>query len=85
MNQPVAEFANLHPDLRGVNPESYWLPFTPNRHFKASPHARTMVSASGPYYTNAIGNQLFDCLSGMWCSPLGHAHPKIVEAVTKQV
>ncbi|NBU66445.1 MAG: aminotransferase class III-fold pyridoxal phosphate-dependent enzyme [Betaproteobacteria bacterium] len=85
MNQPVAEFANLHPDVRGLNPESYWLPFTPNRHFKASPHARTMVSASGPYYTNAIGHQLFDCLSGMWCSPLGHAHPKIVEAVTKQV
>ncbi|NCW26614.1 MAG: aminotransferase class III-fold pyridoxal phosphate-dependent enzyme, partial [Betaproteobacteria bacterium] len=85
MNQPVAEFADLHPDVQGINPESYWLPFTPNRHFKASPHARTMVSAAGPYYTNAIGNQLFDCLSGMWCSPLGHAHPKIVEAVTRQV
>lgn len=85
MNKPVAEFVNLHPDAERISTASYWLPFTPNRHFKSAPHARTMVSASGTYYTNGLGNRLFDCLSGMWCSPLGHAHPRIVEAVTRQV
>ena len=85
MNKPVAEFVKLHPDAESISTGSYWLPFTPNRHFKAAPHARTMVSASGAYYTNGLGHRLFDCLSGMWCSPLGHAHPKIVEAVTRQV
>lgn len=43
-----------------------------------------MVSAKGAYYKTDDGRQLFDCLSGLWCTPLGHAHPKIVETFTKQ-
>jgi beta-alanine--pyruvate transaminase len=31
------------------------------------------------------GRRVFDCLSGLWCTPLGHAHPKIVRAVQEQV
>ena len=84
MNKPVDEFVELHPDAENLRTASYWLPFTPNRHFKAAPQARTMVSASGAYYINGLGHRLFDCLSGMWCSPLGHAHPRIVEALVHQ-
>ena len=43
-----------------------------------------VVAAKGAYYTTESGNQLFDSLSGLWCSPIGHAHPKITEAFTKQ-
>jgi beta-alanine--pyruvate transaminase len=64
------------------NLEAYWLPFTPNRYFKQ--HPKTVVSAKGAYYRTDDGRELFDCLSGMWCCPLGHAHPKLVEAFTKQ-
>ena len=62
--------------------ENYWLPFTPNRYFRE--HPKILTSAKGAYYTTDDGRQLFDCLSGLWCSPLGHAHPRIVEALTKQ-
>jgi beta-alanine--pyruvate transaminase len=63
--------------------QSWWMPFTHNRHFKASP--RLIESASGAYYTLANQRRIFDCLSGLWCTPLGHAHPALVHAVQQQV
>lgn len=63
--------------------EAHWMPFSGNRQFKADP--RMIVSAQGCYYTDADGRKIFDGLSGLWCSGLGHGHPKITEAVSKQV
>ncbi len=63
--------------------DSFWMPFSGNRDFKKDP--RLLVSAEGSYYTDADGRKIFDGLSGLWCAGLGHGHPKIVEAVTKQV
>lgn len=65
-----------------MNLENYWLPFTPNRYFKQ--HPKMLVSAKGAYYKTDDGRELFDSLSGLWCSPIGHCHPKIIEAFTKQ-
>ncbi len=62
---------------------SWWMPFTHNRHFKA--HPRLVTAASGAYYTLADGRRVFDGLSGLWCSPLGHGHPHVVAAVQRQV
>ena len=55
---------------------------TPNRYFKQ--HPKMLVSAKGAYYKTDDGRELFDSLSGLWCSPIGHCHPKIIEAFTKQ-
>ena len=69
-----------------INPaslESYWMPFTANRDFKKQP--RIFVGAEGHYYRTADGRKLYDAFSGLWTSGLGHCHPKIVEAVQKQV
>lgn len=79
----------IHPNLerdalKDLNVAPCWLPFTANRHFKQNPAARILVSAKGAYYRTADGRDLFDCLSGLWCCPLGHAHPKIVEALQRQ-
>ncbi|MDH5241255.1 MAG: aspartate aminotransferase family protein [Gammaproteobacteria bacterium] len=63
--------------------DAYWLPFTANRDFKAKP--RVISGASGHYYTLDDGTRLYDMFSGLWTSGLGHCHPKIVEAVQKQV
>ncbi len=63
--------------------QSWWMPFTHNRRFKARP--RMIASAAGAYYTFADQRRVFDCLSGLWCTPLGHSHPRIVRAVTEQV
>jgi beta-alanine--pyruvate transaminase len=69
----------------GVRTEAYWMPFTHNRYFKKNPKSRILASAEGAYYTTLEGKRLFDCLSGLWCCPLGHGHPKIAEAVANQV
>jgi beta-alanine--pyruvate transaminase len=65
------------------NVDAYWMPFTANRDFKKRP--RIIAGASGHYYTTADGTRLYDMFSGLWTSGLGHCHPKIVEAVQKQV
>src|SRR6266516_1126052 len=64
---------------------AYWMPFTHNRYLKKNPRSRILARAEGAYYTTVEGRRLFDCVSGMWCCPLGHGHPKIAEAVARQV
>lgn len=63
--------------------DAYWMPFTANRDFKANP--RVISGASGHHYTTEDGTRLYDTFSGLWTSGIGHCHPKIVEAVQKQV
>ncbi|WP_027136180.1 aspartate aminotransferase family protein [Geminicoccus roseus] len=62
--------------------ESFWMPFTSNRHFKKNP--RLLVKAQGLHYTTQDGKQLLDATAGLWCVNAGHGHPKIVEAIQKQ-
>ena len=63
--------------------DAHWMPFTGNRDFKANP--RLIVAAEGAYYTDADGRKIFDGLSGLWCSGLGHGRQSISDAVTKQM
>ena len=62
---------------------AYWMPFTANRQFKSSP--RMFVGAKGMHYTTSDGRQVLDGTAGLWCCNAGHARPRIVEAVRKQV
>ena len=65
------------------NLDAYWMPFTGNRDYKKNP--RMVVSADGHHYISSDGRKLYDGFSGLWTSGLGHCHPKIVDAVQKQV
>jgi beta-alanine--pyruvate transaminase len=65
------------------NLEAYWMPFTANRQFKKAP--RLMVAAEGMYYTTSDGRKVLDGTAGLWCCNAGHARPKIIEAITRQV
>jgi beta-alanine--pyruvate transaminase len=62
--------------------ESYWMPFTANRAFKAAP--KVLISADGMYYRTDDGREVLDAVSGLWCTSAGHNHPKIVEAIQRQ-
>ncbi|EJM55032.1 aminotransferase class III-fold pyridoxal phosphate-dependent enzyme [Pseudomonas sp. GM48] len=62
---------------------SYFIGFTPNPLFKLKP--RLITGAQGSYLHTTEGKKVFDGFSGLWCSGMGHSHPKIVEAVQKQV
>jgi len=74
----AASSEHVVPDLA-----PYWMPYTHNRLFKRQP--RLLVSAEGMYYTTVDGRRVIDGLSGLWCSNAGHRHPRIVEAVKKQL
>ena len=63
--------------------DAFWMPFTANRDFRKKP--RIITGAAGHYYTASDGSKLYDTFSGLWTSGAGHCHPKIVEAVQKQV
>src|SRR5436190_18789628 len=62
--------------------EAYWLPFTPNRAFKASP--RLIARAKDMYYYTPEGRAVLDGAAGLWCTNAGHNRGPIVEAIRAQ-
>lgn len=80
---PTSTISNDDQGLSAQQIDSYWMPFTANRHFKKKP--RLISSAQNHHYTSNDGRQLYDIFSGLWTTGAGHCHPKIVEAVQQQV
>jgi beta-alanine--pyruvate transaminase len=70
-----------HPTNAGAL-EAFWLPFTPNREFKAQP--RMLSRAEGMYYYDAQGRELIDGLAGLWCCLAGHGREEIAAAIARQ-
>jgi len=71
--------ATTHP----VSLDEYWMPFTPNRDFKADP--RMVVRAEGMYYWNDRGDRIIDGAAGLFCVAAGHARKEIADAVGAQL
>lgn len=63
--------------------DAFWMPFTPNRQFKAQP--RLVASAEGIAYRTPEGREVLDGTSGLWCVGAGHRHPRISEAMKRQI
>ena len=63
--------------------DAFWMPYTPNRAFKQ--HPRMVVSAQGIAYRTPEGKEILDGTSGLWCVGAGHRHPRIAEAMKKQI
>jgi beta-alanine--pyruvate transaminase len=74
MNKPINPPSNAL--------EAFWMPFTPNRRFKADP--RFVERAEGMFYYTPDGRPVLDATSGLWCVNAGHNRPRIVEAIQKQ-
>src|SRR5271165_2289167 len=68
-----------------TNPEldAFWMPFTANRQFKASP--RLLARAEGMYYWDQSGREVLDAVAGLWCVNAGHGRREITDAVTRQL
>ncbi len=62
--------------------EAFWIPFTPNRHFKA--HPRILAKAKGMYYEDQAGRKILDGIAGLWCVNAGHSPKPIAEAIARQ-
>jgi beta-alanine--pyruvate transaminase len=63
--------------------DEYWMPFTPNRDFKADP--KMVVRAEGMYYWNDRGDRIIDASSGLFCVNAGHGRKEIADAVGRQM
>jgi beta-alanine--pyruvate transaminase len=68
--------------LARLNLEPLWMPFTPNRQFKAAP--RLLVAAKDMHYTSHDGRQILDGIAGLWAVNAGHCRRPIVDAIQKQ-
>ena len=75
--------ANTSFEATPNNLESFWMPFTANRQFKAKP--RMFVGAKDMHYTTTDGRKVLDGTAGLWCVNAGHGREKISEAVRDQV
>ena len=60
---------------------AFWMPFTANRAFKATP--RMLSSARDMHYTASDGRTVLDGTAGLWCVNAGHCREPIVEAIRK--
>jgi beta-alanine--pyruvate transaminase len=56
-----------------------WMPFTPNRAFKAAP--RLIARAKDMHYETTDGRRLIDAAAGLWCCNAGHNREPIVKAI----
>jgi beta-alanine--pyruvate transaminase len=63
--------------------ESFWMPFTANRQFKANP--RLLARAEGMHYWTPEGRQILDGVAGLWCVNAGHGRKEITDAVSRQI
>ena len=70
---------NLLPD----NLNSFWMPFTDHRQFKAKP--RFIVRAEGMYYEDSEGHHVLDGAAGLWCVNAGHKRESINQAIANQL
>ncbi|HTD11519.1 MAG TPA: aspartate aminotransferase family protein [Steroidobacteraceae bacterium] len=75
--------SNSSTPLQRADLEALWLPFTPNRQFKAKP--RLLSRASGMHYWTPDGRQILDAVAGLWCVNAGHGRPEITAAVANQL
>ena len=71
------------PPLAPSELQSFWMPFTANRQFKANP--RLLVRADGMHYWTADGREILDAVAGLWCVNAGHGRREIAEAVAAQL
>jgi beta-alanine--pyruvate transaminase len=62
--------------------EPFWMPFTPNRAFKARP--RLIAGAKDMHYIATDGRKIIDGSAGLWCTNAGHNRDPIVQAIQAQ-
>jgi len=82
----VSAFGDAYQAQATAQPEhldAFWMPFSANRQFKK--HPRMLASAKGMHYTTTDGREILDGTGGLWCCNAGHAPPRIVEAVSRQI
>lgn len=87
MSSDAAVSAISQGDRTKASPEvldldAFWMPFTNNRAFKASP--RIFQRARDMHYVTTTGARVLDGTAGLWCVNAGHGREAITEAIRDQ-
>ena len=82
MQAPLPEGDAMNEISRPNNLDAFWMPFSANRSFKASP--RLLTRAEGMFYYTNDNREVLDGTAGLWCVNAGHGRREIVEAIQKQ-
>lgn len=69
--------------IQNLNYRAHWLPFSANRNFHKDP--RIIVAAKGNHLIDQHGREIYDSLSGLWTTGIGHCVPEITQAVSHQL
>lgn len=64
--------------------QHFWHPCTQMKSHQTQPLLE-IASASGVYLTTKDGKKIIDAISSWWCKSLGHGHPRLQQALTKQM
>ncbi len=67
---------------RPNNLDAFWMPYTANRAFKATP--RMLARAEGMHYYTNDNQEIIDGTAGLWCVNAGHGRREITEAIQRQ-
>jgi beta-alanine--pyruvate transaminase len=67
-------------DTKELDLSAWWMPFTANRQFKASP--MLLARAEGMHYFTPEGRPVLDGAAGLWCVNAGHGRREFVNAVS---
>ena len=67
---------------RPNNLDAFWMPYTANRAFKATP--RLLARAEGVFYYADDGREVLDGTAGLWCCNAGHGRREITESIQRQ-
>lgn len=62
---------------------AHWMPFSANRQFHQTP--RIITQASGSWFKDKDGRDIYDSLSGLWTCGAGHSRAEIQKAVAEQL
>lgn len=74
----------MNNNLQQTALEHIWYPCSQMKDYNSLPPIE-ISKASGSYLYDENGHKIIDAISSWWCKSLGHQHPQIKEAITKQL
>ena len=75
---------NLREEIVRLDKALVWHPYTPMDRYIAEVDPLVIERASGPRIFDVDGRGYLDANSSWWVASLGHAHPRLVAALTQQ-
>ena len=71
-------------ELQALDAAHHFHPFTAS-HELAEKGARVITGAKGVHLRDSDGNEIMDCMAGLWCVNIGYGHDSIAEVARRQM